>query len=235
MKCLCYNQYGDTMIAKLFFASLPAFIFIILFSLLDKKFVKKRWLQLLLVLVIGAIGSYICYRFEMHFGSYFKKVKDSTYLEVLFYAIFGVAIFEEGYKWLISSGATILDKKVKPLQVLVYTVFASIGFAWFENIVYYALKYNLMGTISRMFTAFPNHICNAIWMGYFLILFSKSKGKKKYLYLILSLVVATLIHGLYNSFLYGGDPKLMEYNLIYIGIVYSFTILLFVKIKKEFK
>ena len=223
------------MILNLLVASLPAFIFIILFSLLDKKFIKKRWVQLLLILIIGGIGSYICYRFEMHFGSYFKKVKDSTYLEVLFYAIFGVAIFEEGYKWLISTVAVTLDKKLKPFQVLIYTVFSSIGFAWFENIVYYALKYGLGTSISRIFTAFPSHVCNAIWMGYFLILYNKTKGKKKYIYLILSLIVATLIHAVYNSLLYGRDPVLMKYNITYIGLLYSFTILLFVKMKKEFK
>ena len=223
------------MIVNLLVASLPAFIFIILFCLLDKKFVKKRWLQLLCILIIGGIGSYICYRFEMHFGSYFKKVKDSTYLEVLFYAFFGVAIFEEGYKWLISTTAITLDKKVKPFQVLIYTVFASIGFAWFENIIYYALKYGLETSVSRIFTAFPSHVCNAMWMAYFLILYTKTKGKKKYIYLLLSLIVSTLIHAVYNSFLYGKDPTLMQYNIIYMGLLYSFTILLFGKMKKEFK
>lgn len=223
------------MILNLLVASLPAFIFIVLFGLLDKKFTRKRWLQLLLVLIISGIGSYICYRFEMHFGSYFKKVKDSTYLEVLFYAIFGVAIFEEGYKWLISTIAINLDNKVKPFQVLIYTVFSSIGFAWFENIAYYALKYGISSSISRLFTAFPSHVCNAVWMAYFLILYTKTKGMKKYLYLLISLIISTLIHGIYNSFLYGGDPTLMKYNITYTGIVYSLTILLFAKMKKEFK
>ena len=157
------------MLAKLFMASLPAIIFIILFALLDKKLIRKKWFLLIGILLIGAIGSYICYRFEMHFGSYFKKVAVSTYLETLFYALFGVAIFEEGYKWLVSLGAIYVDKKVKPRHILIYTVFASIGFAWFENIVYFAFKYGIRALFERMFTAFPNHICNAIWMAYFLI------------------------------------------------------------------
>lgn len=223
------------MILNLLVASLPALIFIILFGLLDKKFTRKRWLQLLLVLIISGIGSYICYRFEMHFGSYFKKVKDSTYLEVLFYAIFGVAIFEEGYKWLISTTAITLDKKVKPFQVLIYTVFSSIGFAWFENIAYYALKYGISSSISRLFTAFPSHVCNAVWMAYFLTLFSKCKTKKKWLYSFLSLIVATLIHGVYNSFLYGGDVTLMNYHAIYVLVMYMATVLLMIKIIKESK
>ena len=223
------------MLAKLFMASLPAFIFIILFALLDKKLIRKKWFLLIGILLIGAIGSYICYRFEMHFGSYFKKVAVSTYLETLFYALFGVAIFEEGYKWLVSLGAIYVDKKVKPRHILIYTVFASIGFAWFENIVYFAFKYGIRALFERMFTAFPNHICNAIWMAYFLILFNKSKGKKKWLYLILSLVIPIIIHGVYNSFLYQGNPKLLEYHAVYVIIMYIATALLAKKIIKESK
>lgn len=223
------------MLAKLFMASLPAFIFIILFGLLDKKLIRKKWFLLIGILLIGAIGSYICYRFEMHFGSYFKKVAVSTYLETLFYALFGVAIFEEGYKWLVSLGAIYVDKKTKPRHILIYTVFASIGFAWFENIVYFAFKYGIRALFERMFTAFPNHICNAIWMAYFLILFNKSKGKKKWLYLILSLVIPIIIHGVYNSFLYQGNPKLLEYHAVYVIIMYIATALLAKKIIKESK
>ena len=223
------------MLAKLFMASLPAFIFIILFALLDKKLIRKKWFLLIGILLIGAIGSYICYRFEMHFGSYFKKVAVSTYLETLFYALFGVAIFEEGYKWLVSLGAIYVDKKVKPRHILIYTVFASIGFAWFENIVFYTFKYGIFSIVGRMFTAFPNHICNAIWMAYFLILFNKSKGKKKWLYLILSLVIPIIIHGVYNSFLYQGNPKLLEYHAVYVIIMYLATALLAKKIIKESK
>ena len=223
------------MLVKLFFASLPAIIFIVVFALLDKKLIRKKWPLLLAILVVGAIGSYICYRFEMHFGSYFKKVAVSTYLETLFYAIFGVAIFEEGYKWLVSLGAIFVDKKVKPRHILIYTVFASIGFAWFENIVFYTFKYGIFSIVGRMFTAFPNHICNAIWMAYFLILFNKSKGKKKYLFLCLSLIVPTFIHGIYNSFLYQGDPTLMNYHAVYVLILYAVTALLTKKIIKESK
>ena len=223
------------MIANLFIASLPAIIFIIVFTLLDKQFTRKNWLTLLVVLLIGAIGSYICYRFEMHFGSYFKKVKDSTYWEVLFYAIFGVAIFEEGYKWLITVGVTFFDKHLRPFSILIYSAFASIGFAWFENIVYFALKYGFWTSFSRMFTAFPSHICNAVCMGYFLTLYNKTKGKLKYLYFCLSLVFPIIIHGLYNSFLYGKDPTLMEYHTFYVVILYTITVRIISQIIKESK
>ncbi|MBQ6324006.1 MAG: PrsW family intramembrane metalloprotease [Bacilli bacterium] len=214
-------------------ASLPAIIFIILFYFLDKDFVKKSWFKLLIVLIVGAVGSYICYRFEMHFGSYFKKVKDSTYLEVLFYAIFGVAIFEEGYKWLISFCTTSVDKDKKPKHILIYCVMASIGFAWFENIVYFAIPYGLDVTFQRMFTAFPSHICNAIWMSYLMILCFKSNKFKRIIFGFLSLVIPVVVHALYNSFLYGSRSELLKYNRIYLIFLCLSSIYLVFKEKKK--
>lgn len=217
---------------NIFFAILPAIIFFLLSYYFDKDFIKERWKVLILVFIIGAIGSYICYRFEMHFGSYFKRVKDSTYLEVLFYAIFGVAIFEEGYKWLITFITTYLDKKIRPLSIITYAVFASNGFALFENIVFFALKYK-SSMISRMFTAFPSHICNAIWMGYFLILYKNNKGLKRYIFLLLSVIIPIIIHGLYNSFLYGKNPLLMNYHIYYYLSLVIITIVLFIRTRKN--
>ena len=217
---------------NIFFAILPGIIFFLLSFYFDKDFIVKRWKVLIIVFILGAIGSYICYRLEMHYGSYFKRVKDSTYLEVLFYAIFGVAIFEEGYKWLITFVSTLFDKGIKLFSIITYAVFASNGFALFENIVFFALKYK-SSMISRMFTAYPSHICNAIWMGYFLILFKKSKGLKKYIFLLLSVFFPILIHALYNSFLYGRNPTLMSYHIYYyLGLV-IITIVLFIRIRKN--
>ena len=119
---------------NIFVAILPALLFILLFYLLNKDFVTKRWYILLLLLVIGALGSYVCYRFEMHYGSYFKKIKDCNYLEVLFYAVFGVAIFEEGYKWVVSTIPSIIDKCVDSLSIVTYSVFTSIGFALYHMV-----------------------------------------------------------------------------------------------------
>ena len=215
-------------------ASLPAIFFIILFYFLDKEFVRKSWFKLLIVLIIGAVGSYICYRFEMHFGSYFKKVKDSTYLEVLFYAIFGVAIFEEGYKWFVAGVFNKTDKNKKALDILEYCVFASIGFAWFENIVYFAIPYGVGVTFQRMFTAFPSHICNAIWMSYFMILCFKNNKFKRIVFGFLSLVIPVLVHALYNSFLYGNRIELLKYNRIYlIFLCLSSIYLVFMEKKKS--
>ena len=216
-------------------ASIPALLSIALFLSLDKKILKEKWLFLITILIISAIGSYICYRLEMHFGSYFKKVSQSTYLEILLYAIFGVAIFEEGYKWLITTIAIFLDKKMKMTTILIYSAFSSIGFAWFENIVYYAIPYGITTSITRMFSAFPSHIINSIFMAYFLIKYKDSEKFKKKLFLICSLIFPTIVHGGYNSFLYGNHQEYIKYHKIYLIIIFIASILLLVSIIKKQK
>lgn len=207
---------------------LPGIILSIIFFFNDKNMNKKKIINIIILLFLGAIGSYICYRFEMHFGGYFKKVKDSNYLEVLFYAIFGVAVFEEGYKWFITCLISFLSKIKNSYDIVTYAIFSSIGFLTFENIVYYVIPYGISTAISRIFTSIPSHICFAIFMGFFLQKGYESKKIKRYIYYLLGIVVPTLIHAYYNSFLYKGKfSDYFELNFIIIIIlsVYIFIIL----------
>ena len=204
---------------------LPGVLLSVLFFLNDRKVTKDKFLNIIILLILGAIGSYICYRFEMHYGGYFKKVKDSNYFEVLFYAIFGVAIFEEGYKWFITLLMSFFSKKDNSYDIVTYSIFSSIGFLTFENVIYYVIPYGMGAAISRIFTSIPSHICFSIIMGYFLQKGIKANGKIKYLYYLLGLIIPTLVHAYYNSFLYGG--KYSEYFNINFILIIVITIILF--------
>jgi len=208
---------------------LPGVLLSVLFFLNDRKVTKDKFLNIIILLILGAIGSYICYRFEMHYGGYFKKVKDSNYFEVLFYAIFGVAIFEEGYKWFITLLMSFFSKKDNSYDIVTYSIFSSIGFLTFENVIYYVIPYGMGAAISRIFTSIPSHICFAIIMGYFLQKGIKANGKIKYLYYLLGLIIPTLIHAYYNSFLYGG--KYSEYFNINFILIIVITIILFMRME----
>lgn len=209
----------------------PGIILCVLFFLNDKKMNKRKIINIILLLILGAVGSYVCYRFEMHYGGFFKKVKDSNYFEVLFYAIFGVAIFEEGYKWFITNFISFFTKKKISYDLVTYSIFSSIGFLTFENVVYYVIPQGMGTAVSRIFTSIPSHICFSIFMGYFLQKAFETKRLKKYLYYFLGLVVPTLVHAYYNSFLYGG--KYSEYFNFNFAIIIIVSIIIFMRM--EFK
>lgn len=208
---------------------LPGIVLSILFLINDRKLSKEKIFNVIILVILGAIGSYVCYRFEMHYGGYFKKVKDSTYLEVLFYAVFGVAIFEEGYKWFITLLVSFFSKIEDSYDIVTYAIFASIGFLTFENVIYYVIPYGMGAAISRMFTSIPSHICFAIFMGFFLNKALESKGKIKYLFYALGLIVPTLVHAFYNSFLYGN--KFTNYFDISFLIIIIISIVIFMRME----
>lgn len=197
---------------------IPTFIWLIIIYFFYSKEIKKNYKELLVCLILGALGSYICYRLEMHFGSYFKKVAISNYWEILFYAIFGVAIFEEGYKWTINILAPNIGNKT---DILLISLITALGFATFENIVYYAIPYGFIAGIKRVYSAYLSHLICATWMGYLI-----NKKPSNIINKLNSLLIPVLLHALYNSFLYGGKYRnLFPYCYVLILILTLFKII----------
>ena len=104
-----------------------------------------------------------------------------------------------------------------------------IGFLTFENVSFYVIPYGMGAAISRIFTSIPSHICFAIFMGYFLKKAIESNGKIKYLFYFLGLIVPTLVHAFYNSFLYGN--KFTNYFDISFLIIIIISIVIFMRME----
>ena len=201
------------MLSKIIVSVLPGIVFCIIFYLIDKNKNKKRTINLIIMFLLGGIGAYITYRLEWHFGSYFPEFKDSNMWQILLYGIFGVAIFEEGFKWFCTSLSTYSNKIKDMFSVIVYSVFCSAGFAVFETLINYTSVLNLNNLIRRGFSAVPHHICFAIIMG-FLIGFGKFKKKVFY---IIGLIITILIHAISNWFIY--KPGMFDYRIYFINYV----------------
>ena len=84
---------------------------------------------------------------------------------------------------------------------VVYAVFVSLGFALWENIRY-VIAYGFSTALIRAVTAVPGHACFGVFMGVWYGLAKRferlrDEGAKR-ICTVLSLVVPTLIHGLYD-------------------------------------
>ncbi len=93
-------------------------------------------------------------------------------------------------------------------DAIVYSVFASLGFACLEN-VGYVFQNGLATAILRMFTSVPGHACFAVFMGYF---YSKAKyaavtkNKADYhKYNLLSILIPIVGHGIFDAILFAGE------------------------------
>ncbi len=87
---------------------------------------------------------------------------------------------------------------------IVYAVAVSLGFAASENVIY-TLESGLSTGVLRAFTSVPGHAAFAVFMGYFIpraktnhFYMRKTKRNK---YILLSLVLPVIVHGLYDYLL----------------------------------
>lgn len=109
----------------------------------------------------------------------------------------------------------------EPYDGIVYAGFISLGFATLENL-FYVLDKGLAVAIVRMFLAVPAHAIFGVVMGYF-VGGAKFFRKSKTAYLVMGLLAAVILHGLYDYFLMAGISFLILFSLVLvvIGIVVS--------------
>ena len=160
-----------------------------------------------------------------------------------------VALVEEGLKFLALVFATKNNKNFNSLfDGLIYSVFVSLGFAGFENILY-VTNYGSANALVRAVMSVPAHMFFSIFMGYYYSMWHmKIKARKLELNLkqygvipqgapeysckkdiALCLIVPILAHGLYD---YSCSVGSLSAELIFYGFLIFMYFFCFKRIKK---
>ena len=117
----------------------------------------------------------------------------------LYDMIVNVAVPEEFFKLIVivfySARSSAFDK---PLDGIVYGATAALGFATIENI-FYVLDGGLGTAITRAILSVPSHAFWGAIMGYTVGQVRFSGRKKRFI--LLGLLIAVILHGLFNFFL----------------------------------
>lgn len=181
---------------------------------------------LFLIFFLGLITVFPVVICELVFGLFFPMNVEKSFLSVFFNVFFGVALYEECFKWLVTKFLGYNNKEFDEVyDIIIYAVFASLGFACFENVLY--VLQNGFGTaIMRAVSSIPGHTCFAIAMGFF---FSKAKvaqiNGNKSLYtqnLLLSILVPIVLHTFYDAFLFYTSHTMLSFVffvVFYIAMV----------------
>tara|TARA_B100000900_G_C20595114_1_gene723094 strand:- start:2013 stop:2693 length:681 start_codon:yes stop_codon:yes gene_type:complete len=185
-------------------ASPPLFIIYKIYQL--DKYEKEPIRPIILTFVFG-ISTVLPILFvatvrDLFYGNNFiEKIELSIFL----YALIGVALLEEIFKYLVLKKYCLKLKEFnEPMDGIVYGVVVSMGFAFAENLMYvfiYANDYALSVAILRMFSAIPAHALMGVFMGYYIGKAKFSIKQEKNILLFKSLFGAVLLHGLYDYFL----------------------------------
>ena len=198
---------------------------------------NKEPKRLLLKLFIGGFGSVvltliISLIFKMIFPIFNGEPTSFGLFRLFLYTFINVAFVEEISKFIIAYKIGYNNKEYDQLyDMIVYTVFVTLGFAWIENLLY-VYSGGITTAIIRLLFAVPGHAADAVFMGYYLS-FAKlsdvNKNKKlKKKYLFLSILVPTILHGIYDFLIY-------SQNVILFLFFFVFTFILFMNARKKLK
>ena len=144
------------------------------------------------------------------------------FTNLFLYVFIGIALVEEGVKYFFLKKYLFNKPDFnEPMDGIVYAVMISLGFATVENIFY---VFNHPGqeiqvAIMRMFTAIPLHAACGVILGYFVGLAKFSDNKNILLYK--GLFLATLVHGLYNYFIFLGEGFIFSIIALVVAVYYS--------------
>ena len=144
------------------------------------------------------------------------------FTSLFLYVFFGIALVEEGVKYFFLK--KYLFKKAdfnEPMDGIVYAVMISLGFATVENIAYVLNNegQEMNVALIRMFTAIPLHAACGVILGYFVGLAKFSDNKNILLYK--GLFLATLVHALYNYFIFLGEGFILSIIALAVAVYYS--------------
>lgn len=165
------------------------------------KYERESWWPMLLSFGLGVLTTYPVLHLQIYFDDLGFDGTGSLW-QTFVYALVGVALTEEIFKFF---GVMIFPFHRpffnEPMDGIVFTVLAGMGFATTENILY-AQNFGLETVLVRAFTAVPAHGVFGVIMGYFIGLakFEIRLGRKIWL-LLQGVLFAAALHAVYDFFI----------------------------------
>lgn len=211
----------------LYLSVLPSIIFGI--YLYKKDTVEKEPFYLLAILfVLGVLSAVLTVILSLGLDRLFPilaSTSEDGYFKLFISIYIGVAVIEEGFKWIFLRLCTWKNKNFTHIyDALIYATFVSLGFATIENILY-VFSYGLLIAIVRAILSVPGHVFFGVFMGYYYGLAKQAQvnNNKKLLTknIILSIVIPILLHGTF-------DYCLLADNIIFLFIYMVFVVLLYI-------
>ncbi len=219
----------------LFFGILPSVIWLLFYLRRDAHPESNR--MVLKIFFYGILAALPAILLEMGILGFLKELKFSPALLAFLNIFIGVALVEEFLKYLVVR-EKVLDHPEfdEPIDIMLYMIIAALGFAAAENIL---ILFSLgpVFLLGNVFTVsllrfwgatFLHALCSGS-LGYFwaLAIFETKKGENL---LVIGLIQAVVLHGLYNFSIMELSGKLSF--LIPIAVLAYLAIFLYFSFKK---
>ena len=198
-------DYG--IIIYIIFGVLPSLTWLLYYLSKDKHPEPKK--MILTIFLWGALITIPVFFVQIGLKSLLDNISMNTFAKSLVYWFLIIALSEEFFKYLVIKIKVINSPHLdEPLDIMLYMVIAALGFTAVENILYLftpigGMSFNVL--VGRTLTisfirfigaTFLHTLCSAV-VGYSLA-FSICEAKRKYIPVIIGVIMATILHGLYN-------------------------------------
>jgi len=223
-----------------FIGFLPSIIWLAFYLHEDVKPEPKKFV--LFVFIAGMLSAFAAAVLEINIGCFITgecakngsqaidDLKNATQFNGLIFAFVGVALSEEIVKYL-AVYFTILRRKAfdEPVDAMIYMIVAALGFAAVENVFTVRLVASQGGGLNdiaailtlRFLGATFLHTLSSGIVGYALARAFFSK-RSHFILLVPSLIIAMIIHGLYNTFVgktFDAELGSADFNYFFRSII----------------
>lgn len=139
-------------------------------------------------------------------------------------AFFVSGTLEEFFKWfLVFYGAYLHEEFNEPYDGIVYATALSLGFASLENI-FYLYTFGIEEALVRALLPVSGHALFGVIMGFYLGKGKFSSGRKKIIYLSLSLFLPVILHGTFNFLLLSSTKYIFFYMFPFMIFLWWFAL-----------
>lgn len=195
-------------------------VFILCFFIYKKDPHKEPGKLLAKIFALGFVSAIPIIVIELFLSKVFPVDGISNFILIFVNVFISVALVEEGFKWMISMFVGYKNKDFDEIyDIIVYAVFASLGFACIENILF-VFSRGLTNAIYRAFLSIPGHMSFGIIMGYFLAQAKVgSINKNMSIFrknILLSILLPTLAHTMYDALIYYSNYNPLSTLLFFI-------------------
>lgn len=204
-------------------------VIILCYYIYSRDVNKEPSALLIKIFSFGFFSSIPVIIIELILSRFFPTEKTTNFIILFINFFISVALVEEGFKWIITKKLGYDNKEFDEIyDIIVYAVFASLGFACIENIIY-IFSEGLEIAIPRALLSVPGHMYFAVIMGYF---FSKAKVNSingnddlKTKSMLLSILIPVLGHTLYDALLFYAS-SINSFNVLLLFFIFHIVMVL---------
>ncbi|MFP4459952.1 MAG: PrsW family intramembrane metalloprotease [Candidatus Zixiibacteriota bacterium] len=179
---------------------IPAGLWLYYFRKKD-KYRPEAWKHLIVILIVGGFSVFFAALVEEFLHGMLGFGDSEFFLAILFEHTFLVGFVEEAIKflvvWIFAYHSADFDE---PVDGLIYSAAAAIGFATVEN-AFYAMKFGFANFLIRSFLSTLAHIMFAAVWGYELGRYKYEPSHHHKWIILVALLISSVSHGLFNTLL----------------------------------